>query len=162
MDAIGFLGGFLRRIDCYTVIGEHIGAGFLVRCRLCIGQNAVSTHLGLLVCPALTHTVIASGQLLGILDSRLRIIGPGFDFHRGVLFGQKQTDGLTEGVHGLAVLGEPVHDIAMVRSDALAVTFGVADDVLLGQTIEFAQIGRENADFCIQKRSNRDNDAKLK
>lgn len=46
----------------------------------------------------------------------------------------------TEGIHGLAVLGEPVHDIAVVGGDAQLGPLAVADNVLLGQTIQLAQI----------------------
>ena len=59
---------------------------------------------------------------------------------RLVLF-QKFLDGSAEGVHALAVFREPVHDIAVVGSDAALITFGMTDDVLLGQSELFAQVG---------------------
>lgn len=74
MDAVVIRAGFgsaVRRIDGNTIIGEHIGAGVLVRCRLCVGKDAVGTDLGLAVLPGLTHTVIAGSQLFGIGHHRL-------------------------------------------------------------------------------------------
>lgn len=49
----------------------------------------------------------------------------------------------TESIHALAMLGEPVHDIAVVGSDALLMTFAMADDALLGKTILLAEIHAE-------------------
>jgi hypothetical protein len=38
------------------------------------------------------------------------------------------------------MLGKPVHDVTMIRGDTLTITFGMADDVCLGQTVCLAQI----------------------
>ena len=140
MDAVVVSAGFgcsLHRIDGHTIIGEHIGAGVLVRSRLCIGEDAVSTHLGFAVLPSLTHTVIAGSQLFRIGHHRL---GSVLCVLLGI--GSKQSLDLgAEGVHALAVLREPVHHITVVGCDTLLVALGVADDVLLGQTIFFAKVG---------------------
>ena len=48
-----------------------------------------------------------------------------------------------EGVHGLSVLGEPVHHIGVVGGDALLVPLAVADDVLLSQAELPAQVGTQ-------------------
>ena len=140
MDAVVIGAGFsrtLHRIDSNTIIGEHIGAGVLVRSRLCVGEDTVSTHLGLAVLPGLTHTVIAGSQLFRIGHHRLGGV-------LCILFGiggKQSLDLGTEGIHALAVLREPVHHITVVGCDTLLVALGVADDVLLGQTIFFAEIG---------------------
>ena len=47
----------------------------------------------------------------------------------------------TEGVHALTVLWEPVHHIAVVGCDTLFTALGVADNVLLSETILLAEVG---------------------
>ena len=140
MDAVvssAGVGCIIHRIDSNTVIGEHMSAGIFVRSRLCIGEDAVSAHLGFAVLPGLTHTVIAGSQLFRIGHHRLGSV-------LCVLLGISSKQSLylgTEGVHALAMLWEPVHHITVVGCDTLLVALGVADDVLLGQTIFFAEIG---------------------
>ena len=76
MDTVGFLRS--HRVDGNSLVGEYISAGVLISSSLCIGKNAVCSHLGFAVRPGLTHTVIAGSQLFRILlDSVFVEIRPG-------------------------------------------------------------------------------------
>lgn len=117
-------------------LAEHKGAGAFVRSVLCIGKDTVSSNLRFAVLPGFTHTVIAGCQLGRILGGRCRGL---VRFCRCLC--QECLDIGTEGIHALAVLREPVHDIAVVRCNALPVALAVADDVLFGQTVLLAEVG---------------------
>ena len=54
-----------------------------------------------------------------------------------------------EGVHALAVLGEPVHHIGVVGSDAFPIAFAVAEDVLLGQAVLLAEVSTKFYRFLV-------------
>ena len=130
---------FLDGIDELAIIAEDISTGIAVGFLLGIGKDAVSTELTLLIRPSLTHTVVARGQLF-------RIFGR-FVFFRSCF--QKCFHISTEGIHTFAVLGKPMHNISVVRGDAFAVTFAMADDVLFRQTIFFAKVNAKLYRFLV-------------
>ena len=130
--------GVDRGINGGAVIGEHKGPWMLIRSLLGIGEDAIRTDLGLLVRPGFADTIVSSGQFLRVSNHRSFILLLGGIIHHG--FGKTRFYICTEGVHGLTVLGKPVHNITMVGGNFLLVALGVADNVLLGQTIQLAQI----------------------
>lgn len=114
-----------ERADLHTVeVVAHLShEGIREACRFDLCGEAVG--VALLAERADLHTV--EGFLLGLLGRAV----------------EDRLDICAEGVHVLAMLGPPVHDIAVVGGDALLVAFAVADDVLLGQPELRAEIGTE-------------------
>ena len=55
MDTVIRLRSIVSRINSSAVIGKNKSARVLVYRCLCIGENTISTHLGLVVLPILTH-----------------------------------------------------------------------------------------------------------
>ena len=118
MDAVvssAGVGCIIHRIDSNTVIGEHIGAWVLVRCRLCVGKDAVGADLGLAVLPGLTHTVIAGGQLFRIGHHRLGSI-------LGVLLGIGSKQSLDLGTEGVHLMNDAIYKFKRYEDNSLRYT----------------------------------------
>ena len=62
---------------------------------------------------------------------------------------QTGLDSSPEGVHALAVFGEPMHDIPVVGCNAFLVAFRMADDVVFIQSVLLAQVDAQFHCFLI-------------
>jgi len=126
---------FLCGIDVCAVRGKNKVAGVLICFCLCVGKDAVSPKLTLLVRPRFTDTVVTFGELCGIHFGRCLVLF--------LLGGEKSFDVGSEGIHTLAVPRKPMHHVTVIGGDAFLVALAMADDVLFGETVLLTKISKK-------------------